>query len=87
MFPFTLQPATSSALPAAAPSKKARPRLPPDMAGMAAVTEQRERLQRMTRTFTQRVSAFLAAEFGAIADSTLDRVEPTGGVLSKGRFI
>lgn len=37
------------------------------------------RLQRMTRTFTQRVGAFLAEEFGHIADATLNRVSPASG--------
>ena len=33
----------------------------------------------MTRNFTQRVGAFLAEEFGHIADSTLNRVSPASG--------
>ena len=37
------------------------------------------RLQRMTRTFTQRVGSFLAEEFGHIADATLNRVSPASG--------
>jgi hypothetical protein len=33
----------------------------------------------MTRTFTQRVGAFLTEEFGHIADATLNRVSPASG--------
>ncbi len=82
--PQPAAPASSPVAPACA-LKKGRKPLSPDMAGMAAVTEQRERLHRMTRTFTQRVGSFLVAEFGAIADSTLNRVSPSGGARHRFR--
>lgn len=53
------------------PGGKATFQLSAAMAGMAAVEQQRMQLMRHTRTFTDRVAAFLCQQFDDIATQTI----------------
>eukprot|EP00208_Stichococcus_sp_RCC1054_P005039 CAMPEP_0206147450 /NCGR_PEP_ID=MMETSP1473-20131121/33473_1 /ASSEMBLY_ACC=CAM_ASM_001109 /TAXON_ID=1461547 /ORGANISM="Stichococcus sp, Strain RCC1054" /LENGTH=516 /DNA_ID=CAMNT_0053544377 /DNA_START=270 /DNA_END=1816 /DNA_ORIENTATION=- len=64
------------------PGGKATFQLSAAMAGMAAVEQQRMQLMRHTRTFTDRVAAFLCQQFDDIATQTIADVRGyTGGAL------
>ena len=54
-------------------------RLPPAMAGMAAVGAQRQRLHGLQRSFVDKACAYLQEEFGRIAEPVLQRLAAQQG--------